>query len=365
MKKAGWLVPLLFLATLASLASCGGGGGGTKPAAPSNVQAVAGAGFVTVTWEHEGDNETGFDVYRKRFADPETEKFTKVGSVPANSSAYRDSAQLDPAKKYLYAVAAVNDSGDSPLIASTEPVQPLPAAGKVRLTVVFGAQSKGKGMVTSADGKLECSESLKEKCSAEYTEGETVTLTATARAGSEFVGWGGEACNGGSTCKLTVSSSLDTNDDATLEVEVSFKQTGYGLVVEKEGDGTLVSSPAGIDCGDDCSQSYPLAADKPVRVGFAKVEPADGSLFDGWGGDCPTKTATSPCTVTMNDDKTVVAYFSKPGKDVYKLAEGGTLTKNAAEGVLANDLAGKAVAGEPTSSWRRSRSKHRPTAASL
>ncbi len=77
------------------------------------------------------------------------------------------------------------------------------------------------------------------------------------------------------------------------------------LTVSKvgNGSGTVTSSPAGIDCGADCTEDY----DDGARVTLT-ANPAAGSTFTGFtGGEC-TGAATT-CTVTMDQAKIVTANF--------------------------------------------------------
>jgi hypothetical protein len=61
----------------------------------------------------------------------------------------------------------------------------------------------GSGVVTSAPAGISCGV----VCSAFYAPGATVTLTASAEAGSAFGGWGG-ACSGAQpTCQLTLDQA--------------------------------------------------------------------------------------------------------------------------------------------------------------
>lgn len=68
------------------------------------------------------------------------------------------------------------------------------------------------------------------------------------------------------------------------------------------GSGSVASSPAGVDCGATCSASY--ASDASVAL---TANPAAGSTFVGWSGDC---TGTGACSVTMNADRSVTATFA-------------------------------------------------------
>ena len=74
------------------------------------------------------------------------------------------------------------------------------------------------------------------------------------------------------------------------------------------GSGTVTSSPAGINCGGDCSESY---ADG-TSVTLAAT-PAAGSSFAGWSGAC---SGSGPCTVTMSESRSVAAAFDPVGDTV-------------------------------------------------
>ena len=77
------------------------------------------------------------------------------------------------------------------------------------------------------------------------------------------------------------------------------------LTVEKNGDGfgSVISSPSGINCGNDCFQYY--SEDKEVVL---TATAASDSEFTGWsGGDC---SGSGDCTVIMNGSNTVTATFN-------------------------------------------------------
>jgi len=79
------------------------------------------------------------------------------------------------------------------------------------------------------------------------------------------------------------------------------------LTVSKTGvgSGTVTSTPAGIDCGNDCSQSYSAAT-----VVSLQATPAVGSAFAGWSDAC---TGAGACILTMTSDKSVTAAFEPAG----------------------------------------------------
>jgi Divergent InlB B-repeat domain len=72
------------------------------------------------------------------------------------------------------------------------------------------------------------------------------------------------------------------------------------LLITKIGSGTVTSSPAGINCGSDCNESYPNGT--VVTLSGAA---AAGFVFAGWSGSgCGTGL------VTMNGSKTCAATFN-------------------------------------------------------
>jgi hypothetical protein len=87
------------------------------------------------------------------------------------------------------------------------------------------------------------------------------------------------------------------------------------------GSGTVTSSPAGINCGGDCSETYPAGTTVTLTAA-----PAAGSTFAGWsGGGCG---GTGTCSVTMNANQTVTATFNivAPTTAVLTLTKAGTGT---------------------------------------
>lgn len=77
------------------------------------------------------------------------------------------------------------------------------------------------------------------------------------------------------------------------------------LAVAKSGTGTgaVVSSPAGINCGADCSEAYAVGT-----VVTITATPDSGSVFIGWSGAC---SGIGTCTITMDANKSVTAVFDQ------------------------------------------------------
>ena len=87
------------------------------------------------------------------------------------------------------------------------------------------------------------------------------------------------------------------------------------------GSGTITSDPAGINCGTDCLENYPL---NTVVTLSAAANP--GSTFTGWSGEgC---TSTGSCVVTMDAAKAVSANFTLVEYTLAVTSAHGTVTKN-------------------------------------
>ncbi len=151
----------------------------------------------------------------------------------------------------------------------------------------------GEGMVVSNPPGLTCPAG----CSAGFTGGTTVTLTATPKVYSNFAGWTGGGCAGSETCVVTASGQVD--------VTATFTKSQSVLSVSKAGTGTgaVTSAPVGIDCGITCAGVF----DSGTTVTLTAA-PSTGSTFTGWSGGC-TGTSTT-CQVAMTAQAAVVATFT-------------------------------------------------------
>jgi Divergent InlB B-repeat domain len=162
----------------------------------------------------------------------------------------------------------------------------------VQHTLTVGRNGTGAGSVSSAPAGITCGAD----CTEDYPVGTGVTLTAVASAGSTFAGWSGGACTGNGTCVVTMN--------AATTITATFTLNTYALTtsISGTGTGTIASTPAGITCGSDCTESF----DHGIVVTLTAM-PAVGSTFGGWGGAC---TGTGSCVVTMTAAASVSAIFT-------------------------------------------------------
>ncbi|MFA4937086.1 MAG: CARDB domain-containing protein [Patescibacteria group bacterium] len=197
----------------------------------------------------------------------------------------------------------------------------------------------GSGTVTSSPVEINCGST----CSAIYTSGVAVTLTATPASGFVFSGWGG-VCSGTGSCTLTMNS----NKNVTATFGTATKLVTLNIArITSPAYGTVTSSPAGINCGDICGAVFPVGTAVTL-----KASPGQGYIFTGWRG-CQPEGLQLTCTVTLNSDTTVSANFATNtfSIDVYKTGTGsGTIVSSPVGINCGSDCNSATFKGTPGSS---------------
>jgi hypothetical protein len=160
------------------------------------------------------------------------------------------------------------------------------------LTVI--GSGTGAGVVTSVPAGIDCGET----CSALFTSGTAVTLTAASTAGAVFTGWSGGTCTGTGSCTVMLTGATAVTATFASAFPLTVSTAGAGA-------GTVTSSPPGISCGATCSALYASG-----MVVMLTATPAAGAVFTGWSGGICTGTGT--CGVPMIAPTTVTATFA-PG----------------------------------------------------
>jgi hypothetical protein len=112
----------------------------------------------------------------------------------------------------------------------------------------------------------------------------------------------------------TSSFTIPSDDPVNSVVTVTINGTSpdhFTLTVSKSGtgNGSVTSSPAGINCGSDCTEDFKVGTKITLK---AKAD--TNSTFTGWsGGGC---SGTGTCAVIMNADIAVTAGFAAKAPDI-------------------------------------------------
>ena len=164
-------------------------------------------------------------------------------------------------------------------------------------TLYMSVPGTGWGTVTSSPGGIECRPSAGD-CDESYAIGTVVTLTATADPGSAFTGWG-EDCSGNAH---DTSVTMDAPKSCTATFDVSHAHLDIQLT--GTGSGTVTSSPSGISCPSDCTESYAIGTMVTLTA-----TPASESTFNGWGDCGGANHQDRIITVTINSNVSCTLVF--------------------------------------------------------
>ncbi len=123
--------------------------------------------------------------------------------------------------------------------------------------------------------------------------------------GSPAIDSGSNAANGLPTDLGGNPRIVDGDGDTIGIIDMGAFEYHYLLNISLDGNGTgiVVSEPAGILCGTDCSEDY----DHNTLVTLTAT-PSLGSTFTGWSGDCTNSNGT--CQITIDEAKFVTATFT-------------------------------------------------------
>jgi hypothetical protein len=171
-------------------------------------------------------------------------------------------------------------------------------------TLTVSKSGNGSGTLTSSLAGIACGAT----CSASFSSGQVVTLTATPASDSLFAGWTGDAdCSDGS-----VTMTADRSCTATFNLIPTNTLT---IATAGTGTGAVTSSPAGINCGATCGASFTSGQGVTLTA-----TPASGSLFAGWTGDADC----SDGSLTLSADRSCTATFSLIPPSTLTISKTGT-----------------------------------------
>jgi hypothetical protein len=187
----------------------------------------------------------------------------------------------------------------------------VPGTPPTSYRMIVNKAGPGSGTVTSNLSGIDCGST----CSAAFSTGTSVTLTAAPASGSAFTGWGGD-CSGTGTCQVTM--------DGARVVKANFSAPGttYTLTVNAGSNGSV--SPAGTTTRN---------AGDVVNI---TATPNSGYHFVNWTLSTtkvayPVAQATkASTTITMDGNYTITANFAANTSTNYSLTvnatSGGTVT---------------------------------------
>lgn len=164
------------------------------------------------------------------------------------------------------------------------------------------AVDSGGSVTSNEEAGIACGTVIEEGISLDCAEtlghGTEVTLTATPREGYMFTGWSLPECGSDAECTFDMTENVS--------VYATFAVTRFPVIVTVtgSGDGTVTSSPSGINaCSGLCNSSY----DYGTVVTLYPVA-MSGSTFVGWSGAC---TGTGNCEVTTTALRNITATFTE------------------------------------------------------
>lgn len=235
------------------------------------------------------------------YLDPEVAKFSNPGIICAKDIPCGiDESAADAANNAL----SLNNTRQA--VAGFRNTQVL-------MTYALVLTRSGEGRVISDPAGIDCGT----VCAYRFPGGTEVALTAQPAPGFTFTGWN-EDCVGSGACNLILSNARTVG--ATFTALPRYQLT----VTSAPDQGTVTSSPAGINCGTTCTAGF--AGDSPVTL---TATPREGYLFNGWSGAC---TGNGACTLNLAADTHVTATFSPAPRYLLtvKVSGKGTVTSTPA-----------------------------------
>jgi hypothetical protein len=186
--------------------------------------------------------------------------------------------------------------------AVTAVLAPTASAGLGPFNVSVQGSGNGSGSVTGF--ALNCvivngvAQTGTSTCTTSVGGGSNIILSALPSPGSTFAGWGNCAALGG----VIVGNTCNINPSQAIAVIAVFNLNARTLTVGKTGTGTatVTSSPIGINCGANCSATYPNNSVVTLTVSLSP-----GTTFNGWGGACASSGRNLVCIVSMVSNQVV------------------------------------------------------------
>jgi Divergent InlB B-repeat domain len=152
----------------------------------------------------------------------------------------------------------------------------------------------GKGSISGPAAGISCGTA----CGAVLPVGTRVTLQATPEAGWVFAGWSGSCRGVDPSCTVTARWA------STAVASFVVAGTVFPVAITKVGQGTVKSTPRGINCGSACSRSFPAGTTTTIEA-----TPKPKWTFVRWTGAC--KGRKPVCRLAMDGAKSASAAFGR------------------------------------------------------
>lgn len=170
-------------------------------------------------------------------------------------------------------------------------------------TITISKAGDATGLVVSQNfptGKIDCGST----CTIRLPKGTSVQLTASTNAGL-FDKWTG--------CPAPHDEGCDLVLGVPITITAAFRRPQISVHVEMDGSGTgsVVSNPTGINCGQDCVQSFPmnqgvdLTATPGPKTLFLEFSNPHGPNINLTCGNSPT------CHLVTSGDMNLIARFTQ------------------------------------------------------
>jgi hypothetical protein len=196
---------------------------------------------------------------------------TPAASVPNTSLSFSPTAQLNglnPGTTYFWRARFA--TGDGTFTSATQSFTTAGSSGPTALAVT--KNGTGAGTVSSSPTGINCGTT----CSANFSSGTSVTLTATPATGSRFVGWSGDCAGSVSTCTVSMTTAKSVNaqfarEIGSLDITLSGLPTGTTAALGLTGPDGLnitysLTTGTGIFLSDVVTGTYTINA-PPITVG--------------------------------------------------------------------------------------------------
>jgi hypothetical protein len=147
-----------------------------------------------------------------------------------------------------------------------------------------------------------------------YTHDTSVTLTAAAAPGHDFLGWGGACAGQQPTCTVVM--------DSDKAVTAQFVPQQFDLVLNRNGNGSG-SFMTTVNGTATSSRSFPRNT-----VVTITASPDAGSSFSGFNGCEPIPPSIVTCSVSMSENRTVSGTFSVLHQLTVNIVGSGSVSRN-------------------------------------